>query len=342
MKRLAVITVLILVMLVSLAFGATAKEKLVIQIWPGSFEKVYNEIVIKPFEEKYNVDVVAATNIEWYTLPKISEEVSSGKPQIDLVQLTVSDFMRGLDMGIWEKLDYNNLPESKNIYERYKSPYGIGFETYQEGLVFNKTSGKPVPTKLEDLWNPKYTVTLAQSHEQYLIPMFNHMLTGHYTPVDLDKIFAKLDELRSHMPTAFTADAHLRTLIANNEVDLAVFFNNRGGLMIDDGMNVQFVTVPSAFVGVDYWGIVKGSPKEELAEKFINFSLAKEQQLANAKRQYLGPTNKEVKLDHDSVVSKGVAYGNQLENALTMKDYKYIAEHLDQWTERWTRWLAGF
>ena len=340
MKRIFGVFLLVLIVLVPLNFSG-AKEKLVIQVWPGDWERNYEECVIKPFEEQYNVDVVTTTGLEWYTLARVKEMVASGRPEVDIIQNTVSDYIRGAKMGLWTKLNYKNIPNAQNVYERFKAPDGIGFGTYGMGLVYNKKTGKPVPQVLADLWNPIYKVTICRTHEQYIIPMINHMITGHFTPVDLDAVFNKLRELNPQIVTINGSHAEVRTLIANNEVDLSEAFNNRTGTMIDDGMQVEYISFPSAFIGVDYWSIVKGSPHKELAEKFINFTLAAKQQLAHVKKQYYGPTNRKVKLEYDFVVTKGIAYGSRL-SGFTMDDYKYIADHLDEWTTRWQKWLAGF
>lgn len=340
MKRIFGVFLLVLLGLAPLTCGA-AKEKLVIQIWPGDYEAIYEEYVIQPFEKQYGVDVITTTGIEWYTLARVEEMVASGRPDVDVIENTVSDYMRGAKMGLWAKLDYENIPNSQDVYEQFKAPDGIGFETYGMALVYNKKTGKPVPQVLANLWNPIYKISIVRTHEQYLIPMINHMLTGHFTPVDLDAVFNKLKELRPQIVTISGSMSEIRTLIVNNEIDLAEVFNNRLGTMIDDGMQVEYVSFPSAFIGVDYWSIVKGSLHKELAEKFINFSLAVEQQLANVEHQYLGPTNLKVKLEYDFVVTRGVAYGSRLAG-FTMDDYKYIAEHLDEWTTRWQKWLAGF
>lgn len=341
MKRIFGVFLLVLIMLIPLSFSV-AKERLVIQVWPGDYETNYVECVVKPFEKQYGVEVITTTGLEWYTLQRITEMIASGRPEVDIVQNTVSDYMRGAKMGLWEELNYKDINNAQDVYEQFKAPGGIGFETYGMGLIYNERTGKPVPNVLADLWNPIYKVTICQTHEQYLIPMINHMLTGHFTPVDLDAVFNKLKELAPQIVTINASHSVVRTLIANNEIDLSEGFNNRVGTMIDDGMQVKYIDFPSAFIGVDYWSIVKGTSNKELAEKFINFTLAPEQQLANAEKQYLGPTNNKVKLDNDIVAIKGIAYGSRLENIITMDDYKYIADNLDEWTTRWQKWLAGF
>jgi len=341
MKRIFRVFLLVLIMLISLISFSVAKERLVIQVWTGDWEENYVECVIKPFEKQYGVEVVTTTGLEWYTLQRITEMIASGRIEIDIVQNTVSDYIRGAKMGLWEELNYKNINNAQDVYEQFKAPDGIGFGTYGMGLIYNERTGKPVPNVFADFWNPIYKVTICQTHEQYLIPMINHMLTGHFTPVDLNAVFNKLNELTPQIVTINTSHAAIRTLLANNEIDLSEGFNNRTGTMIDDGMQVKYIDLPSAFIGVDYWSIVKGSPNKELAEKFINFTLAQEQQLAHTEKQYYGPTNQKVQLDNDLVATKGVAFGSRLTD-ITMDDYKYIADHLDEWSTEWQKWLAGF
>lgn len=343
MKRHTAIIVgaLILIALIFSQSGeVVAEDSLVIQIWSGTFHDVYTEEVVEPFEEKYDVEVITTEGLEWFTLPKIAEGVEAGDPEVDLVQLTVSDFMRGKEMGLWEELDRDKVPNLDDIYEYYVDDYGVGFNIYSMGLLYNEDSEEEPPQDLDDFWDDKYNVTIGETHEQYLIPMVNHMLTGEYTPVDLDAVFEKLGEL-DNIHTFNVSHAEVRDLIARDEIDLSEVFNSRAGLMIDDGLNVEFVETNSPFIGVDYWGVSKGG-NSELAQKFINFSLAKEQQRANAEAQYLGPTNENVELDEDLVEERGIPYGDLLDDALTMEDYEYIAENLNDWSERWTRWMAGY
>ena len=300
---------------------------------------MYVEHVIEPFENKYGVEVTTTTGVEWFTLSKLRQEVKSGSPRVDVVQVTVSDYIRGRNMDLWEELDYSNIPESENVGEEFVASHGIGFETYGMGLVFNTKTGKPTPTSLEDLWDSNYNVAIGKTHQQYFVPMVNYMLTGQFTPVDEEAVFDKLDELKDNMVTTTASHAEKRNLIANNEIDLSEAFNNRVGKMLDDGLKVKYISFPSAFVGVDYWGIVKGTSQKELAEEFINFSLATAQQAANARNQYLGPTNKGVELEEDFVAKKGIPYGESARK-LSLDDYEYIAENLGSWTKQWQRWLA--
>jgi len=340
-KKMMVLLVLSLL----LAFSGTtvnAGETLIIQIWPGTFEDIYREYVINPFEEKYGVEVLTTTGVEWFTLPKIAQEVQTGRPEVDIVQVTGSDFLRGREMGLWEELDFSRIPEAGNIFETYVYDHGIGFEIYQMGWLYNTNSDNHPPTEIEDIWKYDYDITIGQTHEQYLIPMINHMLTGQFTPVDIDLVFEKLDELKPKIVNLNASHSEVRTLLANNEVDISEAFNSRLGLMVDDGLPVEFLQSDSNYVGVDFWGVVKGTSNKELAEKFINFTLEAEQQYQNAVNQYLGPTNVNVVLGQELVEERGIPYGAFMENAMDMDDLEYIAQHLSQWTERWTRWMAGF
>ena len=339
MLKSAMAWVLIAGLVLGMVSIGNAKEQLVIQIWPGSYEEVFTKYIIEPFERLFGVDIVTTTGMEWFTLNKVLAEVESGTPQIDLVEVTVSDFLRGQEMGLWEALNSDEIPNLKYVPPTLQAADGVGFETYTMSLVYNCATGKPRPETLLDLWSGEYKLCIDRTHEQYFIPMVNYMLTGRYTPVDLELVFEKLRELKPYIVTMTESHAEKRILLANNEVDVSEAFNNRVGLMIDDGMNVEFVMVPEAFVGVDFWGIVKGTQHKALAQKFINFTLEAMVQEINARKQYLGPTNVTVQLEDEFVSERGIAYGDVLKK-LTMEDYRYIAENLESWTARWQQWIA--
>jgi putative spermidine/putrescine transport system substrate-binding protein len=337
-RRLVVLALLVGLTMVWGLHGA-AKDQLVIQIWPGSFEEVFIQKVIEPFERLFNADVVTTTGMEWFTLSKLFAEVSSGKPEVDIAQVTVSDFLRGQAMGLWEKLDPDKVTNLRYIPDGFKAEDGVGFETYTMSLVYNKATGKSRPEALEDLWSGEYDLAVDRTHDQYFIPMVNHMLTGHYTPVDIDLVMDKLRELKPYIVTMSESHAEKRILLTNKEIDVSEAFNNRVGLMIDDGLDVEFIMIPEVFVGVDFWGIVKGTEHKDLAQKFINFTLEAMVQEVNAREQYLGPTNTEATLEEQLVLERGIAYGETLGN-MTLQDYQYIANNLEAWTTSWQQWIA--
>ena len=139
----------------------------------------------------------------------------------------------------------------------------------------------------------------------------------------------------------FESDADYRNMVTNDEIDLFITFNGRVAVMVDDGFDVSYAVPEEGALGaMDYWCITKNSKRKEMAEEFINFALEPEQQKNIGLYLHYGPINKTVTYD-DPDIGKIMPYGAEALDNLLLEDYEYVAEHQDEWIERWNEWLVG-
>ncbi len=325
--------------------AAPSEEKvLYAQSWPGSYEEIYTEYVYKPFEEKTGIRIESTTTAEWYNVAKLKQEVDSGDPTLDLSTQLPGDVQRGGRDSLFEELNLDNIPNAKDVYDTAKTllPYGMGYLAYTHGIGYvNKVD--PAPTSWWDLWDPKFEqrLTVGKTHTTYFVQDINYALTGEMSPVDLDAVFEKLDELKPNILKMFESDAEYRNMVTNDEIDLFITFNGRVAVMVDDGFEVSYVAPEEGALGaMDYWCITKNSKRKEMAEEFINFALEPEQQKNIGLYLHYGPINRTVTYD-DPDIGKIMPYGAEAMDNLLLEDYEYVSEHQDEWIERWNEWLVG-
>jgi putative spermidine/putrescine transport system substrate-binding protein len=315
------------------------ERTLVVQVWSGSFERVYKQYVMEPFAKKYGVKVVSSPQGVWYGLVKLKQEVESGAPKIDVSVATYPELLRGQKESLWEPVDATHISQIKNLYPQARHDVGVGYLISTYGLAYSRKIEKP--QSWQALWDPKFRqkVTFQKNHPQIIIPLVNYLMTGKLTPVnDLDAVFAKLTQLKPNLLTAAASVAEIQNLMVNKEVVLAASYNGRVYTMQDDGVDVDFAVPKEGAIGaIDYFVIIKGAKNKDLAEKFIDFVLEPEQQLNIAKHLNYAPTNTLVKLDEKS--AKRMPYGKKEVDALLIVDDGYVAQHLDKWMERWNAWL---
>jgi putative spermidine/putrescine transport system substrate-binding protein len=319
------------------------KQSLMLQPWPGSYEEKYTEYVFKPFSEKFGVEISTTATIEWYNIAKIRQEVESGNPTLDASVQLPGDVVRGGKDGLFEPINLENMPNVADLFYDAKTllPWGVGYLVYSYGIGYRPGSGEF--KSWWDLWDPQYKgrISLGKYHATYVMQTINRLLTGQMSPMDVDGVIAKLEELKPNIKKMFESDADVRNMYLNNEIDAFVFFNGRVAVQIDDGIDVRFSTPEEgAFGAFDYWCITKGTKKKALVEQFINFALAPEQQKNIGKYLHYGPTNKRVTFE-DPKYCEVMPCGPEDYNKLWFEDYEYVAEHQDEWIERWNEWLAG-
>jgi putative spermidine/putrescine transport system substrate-binding protein len=83
--------------------------------------------------------------------------------------------------------------------------------------------------------------------------------------------------------------------------------------------------------------VIKGRPRErqELAHKFIDMLLSKEEQENSARYVGLGPMSKKAELPAD--VASTVLYGAENVQRLFVPDWKVVNANRPAWTERWNK-----
>jgi putative spermidine/putrescine transport system substrate-binding protein len=109
-------------------------------------------------------------------------------------------------------------------------------------------------------------------------------------PIDMDRAFKKLDELKKHVEVWWTGGAQTTQLLQSGEVDMLPTWNARAQVVIDAGGPVA-IEWNQGLYALEGWVVPKGTPNAAIAKKFVQFC-------ANAKRQAefvsalpYGPTN---------------------------------------------------
>lgn len=325
------------------AMAPEGEQALMLQPWPGSYEEIYNQYVFTPFSEKFGVEVGTTATIEWYNIAKIQQEVESGSPTLDASVQLPGDVARGGKDGLFEPINLENVPNVSDLFYDAKTllPWGIGYLVYSYGIGYRPGTGEF--KSWWDLWDPQYEgrLSLGKFHATYVMQTINALLTGQMSPVDVDGVVAKLEELKPNIKKMFESDADIRNMYLNDEIDAFVFFNGRVAVQIDDGIDVRFSSPEEgAFGAFDYWCITKGTKNKALAEQFINFALEPEPQKNIGKFLHYGPTNRTVAYE-EAKYCELMPCGPEAYGKLWFEDYEYVAENQDAWIERWNEWLAG-
>jgi putative spermidine/putrescine transport system substrate-binding protein len=170
----------------------------------------------------------------------------------------------------------------------------------------------------------------------YLLLALNKIHGG--TEADVDSGFAKVKELVPHVFAITASGVEVAPLI-QQEITVV------GTVSIDDASTLVLKGIPIKFVypkeGVmafkEIATVIKGRPRErqELAHKFIDLLLSKEEQAITAKYVGFGPFNRKVKLDPD--VAATVVYGEENVQRLLIPNWKLINASRPAWTERWNK-----
>ncbi len=273
-----------------------------------------------------------ATNEDMYTTLK------SGGSAYDIV--IPSDYMiqRLIEEEYLEKINFDNIPNYKNIMDEYKGlyydpadEYSVPYNVGMVGVIYNKKVVKGNPTSWSLLWDEEYKGQILQ---------FNNPRDGFATAmfllgIDVNtkdekewrRAYAKLIEQKEVLQS-YVSDEIFNKMEAGDAA-IATYYAGDYLLMKDNNPDLEFY-YPEEGTNkfVDAICIPKGSQNKEAAELYINFLLSEEVALANAEYLYYASPNKTV-VNNDNYSLKGnpILYPDKADEPKTQS-----YENLDQYT----------
>ncbi len=263
--------------------------------------------VIAEFEKRYGIKV-NYTNFE--TNEELYNVLKNSNSSYDVI--IPSDYMvaRLREEGMLEKLNFDNIPNYKNIDERflnqdfdpdseYSVPYSWGFIA----MVYNKAM---IPegelTGFHDMWNPKYengVLMFNNSRDAMAIAM---QLCDppidpgakSFSEEDISRATDKLIELKECGALKKYVMDQVFTEMEGSQAAIAAYYAGDISTMMDNNEDLDYV-IPEegSNLFIDSMCIPTCCKHKENAELFINFMCEPEIAAENAAYIYYGTPNKE-------------------------------------------------
>jgi len=329
--------------------------------WGGGYTKSQVEAYHKPWEAQGGKKI----NSEDYNggLAEVKAQVESGKVVWDLVDVELSDAVRGCDEGLLEEIDPSILPAgadgtpaTQDFIEGTLVDCGVASIVWSTVYAYDKTkfTGK-APTSMADFFNvkdfpgkrglrkgPKANLEMALMADG-VAPTDVYTLLA--TKAGVDRALAKLDTIKD-VTVFWEAGAQPPQMLADGEVVMTTAYNGRiFGAQVTE--KKPFVIVWDGQVwDLDLWVIPKGAPNKADAMKFIAFSTDTKRNADQASWISYGPVRKsaaplvanhaETGIDMKPHMPTAPAnFKNALQN-----DFAFWADHQDELNEKFSAWLA--
>lgn len=249
--------------------------------------------VIAEFEQETGIKVNYTnyeTNEEMYNLLK------SSNSSYDVV--IPSDYMisKLIEEEMLEQLDFDNIPNYKNIMENYKglpfdseNKYSVPYSWGVVAMVYNTEMVKEKPAGFSALWDKKYDGSILMFNNSRDAMAIAMQLKG-ITPdvVSNEDVDAAAEYLREQKPLLkkYVMD-QVFTEMEGSQAAIAPYYAGDIAVMMQNNEKLSYVLPEEGSnIFVDSMCIPKGSKNKELAEQFINFMLKAETAKENA--EYIG------------------------------------------------------
>ncbi|MEM1383439.1 MAG: polyamine ABC transporter substrate-binding protein [Pseudomonadota bacterium] len=347
----------------ALAIGsaAFAADSITVVSWGGAYTKSQVEAYHKPFVSKTGINIVS----EDYNggLAEVKAQVEAGNVTWDIVDLELSDAVRGCDEGLFEVIDPSVLPPGADgtpaeddFIEGTITECGIGTIVWSTIFAYDTSKMDSGPTTIADFFDlekfpgkrgirksPKANLEMALMADGVPAGEVYEVLSS---PEGVDRAFAKLDTIKDSV-VWWEAGAQPPQLLADGEVAMTTAYNGRIFNAFAAEEKPFNIVWDGQVWDLDLWAIPKGTPNKEAALKFMLFSTETEQLAAQASWISYGPARKSSsplvaaynsKPDLKMAPHMPTAPEN-FENAL-QNDFEFWADNQDELNERFNAWLA--
>jgi putative spermidine/putrescine transport system substrate-binding protein len=289
------------------SFAASAEETLTVVSWGGAYGAAQQKHVIDPFMKDTGNKVL----FEDYTggVAEIKAQVESGNIQWDVVDFEVIDLERACSEGLLESIPRDILPagidgvpaEKDFIPEALASECAVGNIVWSVVFAYNeKTIGGTKAASITDFFDTSKIPGKRALRKRPQVNMEWALLADGVPPAEVYDVlstpegqaraFAKLDTIKKDI-VWFDSWSQAPQLLNDGGAVLVQSANGRFYDAIRQE-NKPFVIVWDGHVyDLDAWAIVKGSPKKDLALKFIAYATGSTP-LAGMPDVAYGPTRK--------------------------------------------------
>jgi spermidine/putrescine-binding protein len=327
-----------------------AGETLRLTYWGGEYETGMKETIIPDFEEK------TGAKIE-YT-PGWGEQVAKIKsspadaPPYDVLAGELFLYTQAKEADILQPLRMEKLPNEKHLYpaSRETIPYkdGTGVPTFGgwNALAYNENALGFEPKSWADLLRPelKGKVSLPRIYwaEDLWVSVY---AAGHEDPAAFikenpDEAFELAKKLGDQVKFWYEGGADFVGALKSGQIAAGLYYQELSFTdeWKDAGMKV-IVPEEGSISYTDYWMIVRGTKKQELAEEFINYVLDPKVQSDYVKTIPAVTYSPDVTLHPDAAASgfypdTDEEIANYHNSAV---DYPWLSDKLTEWQERFTK-----
>lgn len=250
-----------------------ADKPLVIVNWGGDAIDAYR----KAWTDSFTKSTGIATKIDGSgpTEGAIKTQVTSGKPNWDVVDVEPFSARTLGRAGILQRIDYN-IVDRKKVLPGFDAEFCVSNYFYSYVMAYDSQRfGANGPKTWADFWNVK-----KFPGKRTLYKWMNGMLEAALMadgvapkdlyPLDVPRALRKIDELKPHIVAYWGSGAESQQLMIKGDASVGTLWNTRAMLLEKDSEGRVKWSYDNAILSPSSWGVLKDNPAgSKVAMQFI-------------------------------------------------------------------------
>jgi len=326
----------------TLARPAIAQQRVVyVNTWGGSWTAAEDAAYFKPFTQATGIQVRTVAPVSF---AKLKAQVQSGQYEWDASGLGIVEYSQAVHENLLEPVDFSVIDRATVPPQNLK-PHGISSVTLSTCLVYRKDKfPNGGPQSWADFWDvKKFPGNRCLYDRSFTTLAFALLADGvpadKLYPLDIDRAFKKLDEIKKHIKVWWSQGAQSQQLIQDGEVDMIAMWNARAQELIDRGAPLEIVWT-GAENYTSFRFVPKGNPRAKLAWEYLKFISEPKQEAAFCSILPYGPNNpKSFDYLTPEVAAKLPTRPDRVKVA-HQPDAEWLGPRLAGIRERFAQWLA--
>lgn len=322
--------------------SGSGKTRIVYAGFGGALGEAETAAWFEPFmEENPDIEVVYDDGVDF---AKLKAMVETGNATWDVY---TGDLYAPDADAYFEELDCELIPCDEIAEASNNTDHVTTYYTYSNLVTFDVGAfGDSPPQSWADFYDteafpgkramPRYSGSASSVLETALLA--DGVAPEDLRPIDFDRAFAKLDEIKDDI-VWFDTNAQCPQLLRDGEATAGLCLNGRVYDAIQDGAELDMAWEQN-ISGAGAIAVVKGSKNAEAAQRLIAYILDAENNARLSEHIAYGPTNEGAFDQTNADITPYLLSGH--EDAETVGyDWPYLRENGAEVTERFDEWLAG-
>ena len=283
-----------------------AQEKSIkVGAYGGYFKDSFDKHIFPDFTKETGIKVESVaepTGEAW--LVQLEQAAKAGIAPADVNMIAQTPMLRGQKTQLWQVLDLNKIPNSKNLLPVFVHKYpdgkadGIGAVSWYITLVSNTKVFPTAPTSWGDMWQADKKDKLgllALVSNSFLLEITANTFFGGTKILDtkegIQKVFDKLATIKPNVKLWYRDEAQFEQALKSGEIPMGQYYHDVATLAAGDGHPVRS-TFPKEGGVLDsgIWALTKACKKVEEAHIFINYMCRPDIQAKLSRKVGTSPT----------------------------------------------------
>lgn len=325
--------------------GKPTEPEVIFNSSGGTYGEAIQKVFFTPFEQECGIKVRHVNSQRNYAQMRLF--VQSGNLPWDM-GATVADqefplgikdgILHKLPAGFWKGMEAEMIPGSIHDYGAWATPYS-------NVIVYSpKTFPNGGPKSWAEVWDvQKFPGPRALYNRPTMLVaalLADGVPRDKIYPMDLDRAFRKLDQLRPHIRAFFPAADNGVQGVANGEFVISTALSGRAAVAVREQKPVE-ITWEDAVLQISWTFILKGTPRPRAAEALLYYMQRADRQAELGKiTGYTGGNKNAVGLMEADVAKMLPATPDKIAISSVI-DATWWADNNARVFQRWDAWVAS-